>query len=908
MWKIEPPNQPVINDPTVLRLLLVDHADGFSSRPTPPFPKDFGGTHSINSVPYGPTWRALRGNLIAGIFHPTRLGVLAPLQREAVKGLVAGLSNSITGRRCSAEAVVVRDHLHAAVFGLVARMCLGDNIRERDVRTLEHEVGRFVFTFAKDSTLAGSRLARLLHWRRWRRYDGIVNRLSKIVLPIIAARQRSRHSGGTGIRCYVDSLVDLRVPQNDVDVATTTTTTTTTGSKRPLTDREMVRLVFEFLGANTVSVVSCVEWTLAHLVIHPEVQEKLHHEIIGGSHDLVSEDRLRGLPYLRATILESLRLHPPLSVIMRNVDAHDLAVLGGGGAPAAPADSGDTQRVCLVINVGEVGRNRSVWTNPDEFCLERFLAGGEAEGVGPVAGPKEIRMLPFGAGRRYCAGVEVAMIHVRYFLAALVRDFEWALPVDGHSIDLTEKHGFFMVMKTPLRARVTPRASPLINDPTVLRLLLVDHADGFSSRPTPPFPKDFGGTHSINSVPYGPTWRALRGNLIAGIFHPTRLGVLAPLQREAVKGLVAGLSNSITGRRCSAEAVVVRDHLHAAVFGLVARMCLGDNIRERDVRTLEHEVGRFVFTFAKDSTLAGSRLARLLHWRRWRRYDGIVSRLSKIVLPIIAARQRSRHSGGTGIRCYVDSLVDLRVPQNDVDVATTTTTTTGSKRPLTDREMVRLVFEFLGANTVSVVSCVEWTLAHLVIHPEVQEKLHHEIIGGSHDLVSEDRLRGLPYLRATILESLRLHPPLSVIMRNVDAHDLAVLGGGGAPAAPADSGDTRRVCLVINVGEVGRNRSVWTNPDEFCPERFLAGGEAEGVGPVAGPKEIRMLPFGAGRRYCAGVEVAMVHVRYFLAALVRDFNWALPVDGHSIDLTEKHGFFMVMKTPLRARVTRRVSP
>ncbi|WVZ83213.1 hypothetical protein U9M48_030383 [Paspalum notatum var. saurae] len=455
--------------------------------------------------------------------------------------------------------------------------------------------------------------------------------------------------------------------------------------------------------------------------------------------------------------------------------------------------------------------------------------------------------------------------------------------------------------------QTTPLKNVVINDPAVVRRMLIDHADAFSNRPKAAFPENFGGTHSINSVPYGPTWRALRGNLIAGIFHATRLGVLAPLQREAVEGLVAGLSSSITGRRCSAEAVVVRDHLHAAVFTLVARMCLGDKVGERDVHTLEREVGSLLLTFVKDSALAGSMSARLLHWRRWRRYSSIFSRLSKLILPIIAARQRRSQHGTGGIRCYVDSLLDLRVPNNDADAGSAAATTTGSKRPLTDREMVRLVFEFLGANTVSVVSCVEWTLAHLVIHPEVQDKLHNEITSGSHDhdLISGDRLRRLPYLRAAILESLRLHLPVSLILRNVDAYDLAVLGGGGAPAAPADEGGTRPVCVIINVGKVGRDRSMWTDPSEFCPERFLAGGKAEGVGPMAGPKEIRMLPFGAGRWYYPGIEVAMIHVGYFLTALVRDFEWALPVDGHSIDLTEKHGFFMLMKTPLRARVTPR---
>jgi hypothetical protein len=126
----------------------------------------------------------------------------------------------------------------------------------------------------------------------------------KLVHPIIAARKQSRrtttYGGSTGIRSYVDSLLDLQIP----DISENNGDTTTTGTKRrPLTDKEMVKLVFEFLGTNTESVVSCVEWTLAHLVIDPEVQKKLHREITGIQQDyngiVVSEERLHRLPYLR---------------------------------------------------------------------------------------------------------------------------------------------------------------------------------------------------------------------------------------------------------------------------------------------------------------------------------------------------------------------------------------------------------------------------------------------------------------------------------------------------------------------------------------------------------------------------------------------------------------------------------
>ncbi|CAD6260750.1 unnamed protein product [Miscanthus lutarioriparius] len=441
----------VVSDPAIVQFTLIDHADAFSNRPAAYFPKAKGwtGAYSINSVPHGPLWRALRCNLTSDILHPTRLHPLAALQQDAAEALVADLSTRTRG----GGEVVVRDSLHASVFALSARFCFGDGVAgEHCVRALEREVLQFTLTFAQDSALfaVSGRMTRLRHWRRWLRCSGTLGRMYKLVHPIIAARKQSRR---TGIRSYVDSLLDLQIPdsENGDDA-------TTTGSKRrPLTDKEIVKLVFEFLGANTESVVSCVEWTLAHLVIDPEVQKKLHREITGGIQQdngiVVSEERLhRRLPYLRAVMLESLRLHPPVPIIVRDVSAKDAAI---AGTPPAPDDA---KPAVVITDIHKIGRNSEVWTDPDEFRPERFLAGGEAEGVGPMPGPKEIRMVPFGAGRRYCPGVDLAMVRVGCTLTALVRDFDWALPSDGNSLDLNEFRTFFLMMKTPLRARITPRA------------------------------------------------------------------------------------------------------------------------------------------------------------------------------------------------------------------------------------------------------------------------------------------------------------------------------------------------------------------------------------------------------------------------------------------------------------------
>ncbi|MQM21193.1 hypothetical protein Taro_054226 [Colocasia esculenta] len=65
-------------------------------------------------------------------------------------------------------------------------------------------------------------------------------------------------------------------------------------------------------------------------------------------------------------------------------------------------------------------------------------------------------MMPFGVGRRICPGLGLAMLHLEYFVANLVRAFQWKA-VKGGDVDLTEKFEFTTVMKVPLRARITPR-------------------------------------------------------------------------------------------------------------------------------------------------------------------------------------------------------------------------------------------------------------------------------------------------------------------------------------------------------------------------------------------------------------------------------------------------------------------
>ncbi|KAK0592704.1 hypothetical protein LWI29_023962 [Acer saccharum] len=99
-----------------------------------------------------------------------------------------------------------------------------------------------------------------------------------------------------------------------------------------------------------------------------------------------------------------------------------------------------------------------VWENPMAFVPDRFLSNDINDGgkVFDITGSGEIKMMPFGAGRRICPGLGLAMLNLEYFVANLAWFFEWKI-VDRVDVDLEEKHEFTVVMKNPLLAHVCPR-------------------------------------------------------------------------------------------------------------------------------------------------------------------------------------------------------------------------------------------------------------------------------------------------------------------------------------------------------------------------------------------------------------------------------------------------------------------
>jgi cytochrome P450 family 78 subfamily A len=194
---------------------------------------------------------------------------------------------------------------------------------------------------------------------------------------------------------------------------------------------------------------------------------------------------------------------------------------------------------------------------------------------------------------------------------------------------------------------------------------------------------------------------------------------------------------------------------------------------------------------------------------------------------------------------------------------------------------------FRGTDTVAVL--MEWVLARLVLHPDVQARVHDELdrVVGPDRAVTESDTASLVYLHAVIKEVLRMHPPGPLLswarLATSDVH----VDGHLIPAGTT---------AMVNMWAITHDPDVWAEPTEFQPERFMGSTEF----PIMG-SDLRLAPFGAGRRSCPGKSLAMATVAFWLATLLHEFE-LLP---SPVDLSEVLKLSCEMAVPLALAVTAR---
>lgn len=434
--------------------ILIQKGAVFSDRPrTLP-------VRNISSSAYGPTWRVLRRNLASEVLHPSRVKSYGSGRKWVLKILIDHLQKDAESRIAGVtdDGVQVMDHFKYAMFCLLVFMCFGEKYDEDRINEIASVQRRLLLLVGSGRfNILGifPRLGRLLFINRWKELLQIRKLQEQTLMPLIKSRLESVDLDPQSDRIvsYVDTLVNLELPEED-------------GKKEndgKLTHKEMVSMCGEFLNAGTDTTSTALQWIMANLVKHPDIQRKLYDEIVaivGPSPQLsqkgvelesvINEEDLQKMPYLKAVVLEGLRRHPPGHFVLPHRVSKEVELQGYVIPEGATIN----------FLVADMGWDPKVWDDPMEFKPERFLSNDGTNGVFDISGSKGIKMMPFGAGRRICPGSDLALLHLEYFVANLIWYFDWTTP-DGYHVDLSEKNEFTVVMKNPLQTRITPRTEKL---------------------------------------------------------------------------------------------------------------------------------------------------------------------------------------------------------------------------------------------------------------------------------------------------------------------------------------------------------------------------------------------------------------------------------------------------------------
>jgi len=157
--------------------------------------------------------------------------------------------------------------------------------------------------------------------------------------------------------------------------------------------------------------------------------------------------------------------------------------------------------------------------------------------------------------------------------------------------------------------------------------------------------------------------------------------------------------------------------------------------------------------------------------------------------------------------------------------------------PMSDVEIRDELLTLLVAGHETTATSLAWAVERLSRNADKLERLRAEVEDGQED-----------YVTATIQETLRLRPVISVVLRRLT--ESVEIGGYELPAG---------VTVAPSIYLVHRNPEVYPEPQRFLPERFLDNP----------PGTYTWIPFGGGVRRCLGASFAQFEMAVVLKELVK---------------------------------------
>ncbi|KAK4801851.1 hypothetical protein SAY86_000054 [Trapa natans] len=415
--------------PDVAREIL--NSSHFADRPVKESAYSLLFNRAIGFAPYGTYWRTLRRIAATHLFCPRQIMGSEARRRE----LAAQMTSAISGFGSEGfrpREVLKRASLNSmmsSVFGRDYDLVKGSNDEVEELKGMVEEGYDLLGQLNLSDHVPW--IAALDPQKIRFRCSRLVPRVNQFVGRIIDEHrnQKKMKMKKKSQLDFVDVLLSLEGPDQ-------------------LAETDMIAVLWEMIFRGTDTVAVLIEWILARMVVHPQVQSRVQEELDGvvGRSRPVLESDLPALVYLTAVVKEVLRMHPPgpllswarLAITDTKVDGHYI--------PAGTT---------AMVNMWAITRDPEVWADPESFMPKRFLpeeGGAEVSVYG-----SDLRLAPFGSGRRVCPGKALGITTATHWVAHLLHEFEWLPAGQDDPVDLGEVLRLSSEMAEALAVKVRPR-------------------------------------------------------------------------------------------------------------------------------------------------------------------------------------------------------------------------------------------------------------------------------------------------------------------------------------------------------------------------------------------------------------------------------------------------------------------
>ncbi|KAI0524725.1 hypothetical protein KFK09_004108 [Dendrobium nobile] len=355
--------------------------------------------------------------------------------------------------------------------------------------------------------------------------------------------------------------------------------------------------------------------------------------------------------------------------------------------------------------------------------------------------------------------------------------------------------------------------------------------------------------NDIAFAQYGESWRQMKKLARTHLLSSQKVKSMSFDRAEEVSLLLENIANETSRGN---GVICLTEILNSYVTNVITRLVLGSWVtREKKalLSKLSHESSTLFYEVFFEDFFPNLKWLDVLRGSD-RKLENYKKNWDTLFEEIIKNHgHESKEVNGKNNTYFMGTLLDL---QHDSTLGVV----------LTNDQIRGLTMNMIIAGIDTTSTTLDWCMAELIRNPEVMKKVHDELrkVARGEDMISEELLGQLSYLKIFIKEVIRLHPPAPLLLPRESLQECQIQGYN----------IPKKTRLVINAWAFGRDESYWEAPEQFKPERFF-----DYTVDYKG-KDFYFIPFGVCRRICPGMDFSMAIIEIALANLLHRFDWSLP--------------------------------